>query len=92
VIHSYRHRFGLVPGDPALENIERLLAEQPPITVPTVALEGGADGVSPIGSDNHLDHFFSGPYQREVIPEVGHNLPQEAPLDFAAAIFSVLRH
>jgi len=92
VIHSYRHRFGLVPGDPALEDIERLLAEQPTIAVPTVALEGGADGVSPIGSDAPLDHFFSGPYQRDVIPFVGHNLPQEAPLDFAAAIFSVLRH
>lgn len=92
VIHSYRHRFGLVPGDPALENIERLLAEQPSISVPTVALDGAADGVSPIGGDEHLDHFFSGPYQREVIPVVGHNLPQEAPHDFAAAIFSVLRH
>ena len=47
VIHSYRHRFGLVPGDPAVEDTERRLAAQPPIAVPSIALDGGGDGVMP---------------------------------------------
>src|SRR6516162_4747845 len=47
VIQSYRHRFGLAPGDPSLEAIEERLAAQPPITVPTIVLHGACDGVSP---------------------------------------------
>ncbi|MFC3108526.1 alpha/beta fold hydrolase [Undibacterium arcticum] len=90
VIHSYRHRFALIPGDPAVENTELLLVAQPPITVPTVVLDGGGDGVSLVGGSEHHDRFFTGPYQRRVIPVVGHNLPQEAPHDFAAAILSVI--
>ena len=90
VIHSYRHRFSLVPGDPAVENTELLLAAQPPITVPTVVLDGGGDGVSLIGGSEYHDRFFTGPYQRRVIPVVGHNLPQEAPHDFTTAILSVI--
>ena len=49
VIHSYRHRYALVPGDPAVEETERRLATQPRISVPTVALDGGGDGVTPSG-------------------------------------------
>jgi pimeloyl-ACP methyl ester carboxylesterase len=73
-----------------VENTELLLVAQPPITVPTVVLDGGGDGVSLIGGSEHHDRFFTGPYQRRVIPVVGHNLPQEAPHDFAAAILSVI--
>ncbi|PUA18750.1 alpha/beta fold hydrolase [Glaciimonas sp. PCH181] len=91
VIHSYRHRFGLVAGDPTVEHIEQLLTKQPIITVPTVTLEGGGDGVSAIGGAEQHGRYFSGPYQRQVIPLIGHNIPQEAPHDFAAAIFSVLQ-
>jgi hypothetical protein len=47
VIQSYRHRFGLVPGDPALAGIEAALAAQPPITVPTLTFDGADDGVRP---------------------------------------------
>jgi pimeloyl-ACP methyl ester carboxylesterase len=90
VVHSYRHRFALIPGDPAVENTELLLAAQPPITVPTVVLDGEGDGVILTGGSEHHDRFFTGPYQRRVIPVVGHNLPQEAPHDFAAAILSVI--
>jgi pimeloyl-ACP methyl ester carboxylesterase len=90
VIHSYRHRFGLVPGDPDVEDTERRLTAQPRIAVPTIALEGGGDGVAPIGGSEHHARFFSGPYERRVIPLVGHNLPQEAPEAFAAAVLSVL--
>ena len=90
VIHSYRHRFGLVPGDPTVEASEQLLAAQPKITVPTIVLDGGGDGVmAPEGAARHAV-FFSGPYERRVIPAVGHNLPQEAPAEFAAAVQALL--
>jgi pimeloyl-ACP methyl ester carboxylesterase len=89
VIHSYRHRFGLVAGDPALEDTERRLAAQPPITVPTIVLHGHDNGVNPVrGSERH-DRHFSARYQRRVIPAVGHNLPQEAPAEFADAVLSL---
>jgi pimeloyl-ACP methyl ester carboxylesterase len=90
VIHSYRHRHGLVSGDPAVEDIERRLTAQPRIAVPTIALDGGGDGVMPVGGSGQHDRFFTGKYERRVIPQVGHNLPQEAPEDFAAAVLSVL--
>jgi pimeloyl-ACP methyl ester carboxylesterase len=89
VIHSYRHRFGLAPGDPAVESTELLLAAQPRIGVPTIALDGGGDGVSLSGGSEQHARFFSGPHQRRVIPVAGHNLPQEAPHDFAAAILAL---
>ena len=90
VIHSYRHRYALVPGDPEVEDIEARLANRVLITVPTVAMDGGDDGViSPQGCAGH-ERFFTGPYRREVIPSVGHNLPQEAPEEFTAAILSLL--
>jgi len=79
VIQSYRHRFGLAPGDPSLDAIERRLAAQPMITAPTIVLHGACDGVSrPRSSEGHAG-FFSGPYQRRVVPVAGHFLPQEAP-------------
>jgi pimeloyl-ACP methyl ester carboxylesterase len=89
VIHSYRHRYGLAPGDPAVEDTERRLTTQPRITVPAIALDGGGDGVMQSdGSERHA-RFFTGQYERRVIPLVGHNLPQEAPKEFAAAVLSV---
>ena len=90
VIHSHRHRYALAPGDPAAEDTERRLATQPRIPVPTVALDGGGDGVIPSGGSERHARFFSGKYERTVIPRVGHNLPQEAPQDFAAAVLSVI--
>ncbi len=86
VIHSYRHRYGLVAGDPSVDDIEHRLLAQPAIRVPAIALHGNADGVTPApGSVGH-ERFFSGRYERRVIPEAGHNLPQEAPAEFSAAI------
>ncbi len=90
VIHSYRHRFGLVPGDPAVEDIEQRLAAQPRIGVPSIALDGGGDGVMPLGGSQRHDRFFAAQYERRVIPLVGHNLPQEAPQEFAAAVSSLV--
>jgi pimeloyl-ACP methyl ester carboxylesterase len=90
VIHSYRHRFGLVPGDPAVEEIEQRLIKQPKISIPSIALDGEDNGVlSPDGSKNHQP-FFTGSYERRVIAGVGHNLPQEAPQEFAQAVLSLL--
>ncbi len=90
VIHSYRHRFGLVDGDPALEDIERRLVAQPPIGVPTVVLHGRDNGVHPVASSESHEGRFTGGYERRVIPRVGHNLPQEAPAEFAAAVLSLI--
>jgi pimeloyl-ACP methyl ester carboxylesterase len=90
VIQSYRHRFGYAAGDPALETIEQRLAEQPTIRVPTIVLHGEGNGVSlPDTSETHA-RFFSGPYQRRVIPVVGHNIPQEAPRVVVAAVLDML--
>lgn len=90
VIHSYRHRFALVAGDPAAEDTERRLAAQPPIGVPAVVLHGSDNGVLPAGVSEAHARFFTGGYERRLIPGVGHNLPQEAPGDFAAAVLSLL--
>ena len=89
-VQSYRHRFGYAPGDPALEAIERRLAARPKIAVPTIALQGEADGIMPPeGSEKHAS-FFTGPYRRRVLPKIGHNPPQEAPQAFADAILELL--
>ena len=87
VIHSYRHRFALVAGDPALEAIERRLAAQPNITVPTVTLDGAADGIRPGSTAAHAAHF-TGRHEHRVIDNAGHNLPQEAPRAFAEAVLT----
>ncbi len=86
VIHSYRHRFGWAPGDPDLEAIEVRLSAMPQIGVPTIALHGAADGVAPVQATERHARFFSGPYQRRVIPEAGHFLAWEAPDAIVAAV------
>ena len=89
VIHSYRHRFGGIAGDPALEPVESRLAGQPDITVPSIVLQGAEDGVDPPGTtDNDAPHF-SGPYERRTVADAGHNLPQEAPAAFADAVLAL---
>jgi len=90
VIHSYRHRFGLVPGDPAVADVERRIAAQPPITVPTISLDGTADGVRPWEPAAANAHCFTGPRQHRVLPGIGHNLPQEAPRAFADAVLALM--
>jgi pimeloyl-ACP methyl ester carboxylesterase len=90
-IQSYRHRYGNAAGDPTLEEIERRLAQQPKITVPTIALQGEADGVHPPESSTHHAAFFAGRYERRVLPRIGHNPPQEDPASFAAAVLELMR-
>jgi pimeloyl-ACP methyl ester carboxylesterase len=77
-IQSYRHRFGYAPGDPSFEPIERQLAAQPKITVPTIALQGESDGVHPPDASAHHGAYFTGPFQRHILPKVGHN-PRRKP-------------
>ena len=84
VIHSYRHRYGLVPGDPAYAAIEEKLAAQPPISVPTISIDGDADGVNS-GTAHHAVRF-TGPHGHRIFHAAGHNLPQERPVEWARAI------
>jgi len=91
VIHSYRHRFGLVPGDPALADVEARLAPQPKITVQTVVLEGAASGIYDVGGPAKDAGMFTGPRESRVIAGVGHNVPQEAPREFAAAVLALVK-
>ena len=88
MIHSYRHRFGLAPGDPSVEETEQRLTKLPKISVPSISLDGLDDGVAPLGGSAGHFHFFNGKYEHRVIPGVGHNLPQEAPREFAEAVLS----
>ena len=90
VIQSYRHRYRYAPGDPALEPIEQALAAQPKISVPTIVLHGEASGIGPPAQSAQHARFFTGPYQRRVIPVAGHNLPAEAPREFAGALVELL--
>jgi pimeloyl-ACP methyl ester carboxylesterase len=91
VIHSYRHRYGLVAGDPAYADSERRLAAQPVITVPTITFDGTDDGVrDPAPAQAHA-RFFAGARSHRIVPGVGHNMPQEAPRVFANAVLELLR-
>jgi pimeloyl-ACP methyl ester carboxylesterase len=90
-IQSYRHRYGNAAGDPVLNEIERRLAAKPKIAAPAIALQGEADGVLPPELSEKHAAFFTGPYQRRVLPRIGHNPPQEAPRVFADAVLELVR-
>jgi pimeloyl-ACP methyl ester carboxylesterase len=90
VIHSYRHRYGLAEGDPRYADIQRRLATLPPITVPAITLDGDADGVARVTDGSPSAAKFSGRRIHRVIPGAGHNLPQEEPEAFAAAVMEVV--
>ncbi len=89
VIHNYRWRLGLTEGEPKYDDLEKRLAQGPVITVPTITLEGDANG-APHPDARSYASKFSGRYEHRVIRGgVGHNLPQEAPEAFAKAIVDV---
>jgi len=90
VIHSYRHRFGLADGDPHYAELQRKLATLPPITVPAITLDGAGDGVVPATDGSASAAQFTGRRTHRVVPRAGHNLPQEAPEAFAAAVMQVM--
>lgn len=91
VVHSYRHRYALVPGDPTYAGIEAKLAQQPVITVPTITLDGADDGVRPPADASVHAARFSALRDHRVLNGVGHNLPQEAPQEFAMAVLELVR-
>ena len=89
VIHNYRWRLGLADGESKYDELEKRLAESPVIAVPTITLEGDANG-APHPDPGVYAKKFSGKYShRTVTGGVGHNLPQEAPQPFAQAIIDV---
>ena len=91
VIHSYRHRFGLAGGDPQYADLQRRLASPPTISVPAVTLDGDSDGVLPASDGRASAAKFTGRRIHRVIPGAGHNVPQEAPEAFAAAVMEVMK-
>jgi pimeloyl-ACP methyl ester carboxylesterase len=89
VIHNYRWRLGLAEGEPKYDDLEKRLAAAPVITVPTITLEGDANG-APHPDASSYAKKFSGKYAHRVVEGgVGHNLPQEAPQAFAQAVVDV---
>jgi pimeloyl-ACP methyl ester carboxylesterase len=89
VIHNYRWRIGLAEGEPKYDDLEKRLAQAPVITVPTITLEGDANG-APHPDPSSYAKRFSGKYaNRTITGGIGHNLPQEAPEAFAKAIVDV---
>jgi pimeloyl-ACP methyl ester carboxylesterase len=90
VIHNYRWRLGLADGDPQHDDLEQRLAQAPVIAVPTITLEGDANG-APHPDPASYAGRFSGSYEHRTIEGgVGHNLPQEAPDAFSQAVLDVL--
>jgi len=88
-VHNYRCRIGLAKGEPQYDDLDKRLAEFPVITVPTITMEGDANG-APHPEPGSYAKKFSGEYQHRTIKGgVGHNLPQEAPQAFAKAIVEV---
>jgi pimeloyl-ACP methyl ester carboxylesterase len=90
VTHSYRHRFGLAEGDPRYQPTEDLIAAMSPIGVPVAVLESGSDGVLGPSASGDRDEF-TGYYEYALLPGTGHNVPQEALQEFAAAVLSLAR-
>ncbi|HET6889522.1 MAG TPA: alpha/beta hydrolase [Pyrinomonadaceae bacterium] len=89
VIHNYRWRLGLAEGERKYDDFERRLAQGPNITVPTITLEGDANG-APHPDPSAYAKKFSGKYlHRTINGGIGHNLPQEAPQEFANSIIEV---
>jgi len=89
VIHNYRWRLALVEGEPKYDDLEKRLAAAPVISVPTITLEGDANG-APHPDASAYAQKFSGKYShRTITGGIGHNLPQEAPQAFAQAVVDV---
>jgi len=89
VIHSYRHRMGSMDGYAPYADVERRLATLPVITVPAITLDGKADGVIPANDAKVSASRFSGPRTHRLVDGAGHNLPEEAPKEFADAVWEL---
>jgi pimeloyl-ACP methyl ester carboxylesterase len=92
VIHNYRWRIGLAKGEPQYDDLEKKLAAAPVISVPTITMEGDANG-APHPGDASYRGKFTGKYEYRLISGgIGHNLPQEAPTAFVQAVIDVDAH
>jgi pimeloyl-ACP methyl ester carboxylesterase len=92
VIHNYRWRLGLAEGESRYDDLENLLSKNPVITIPTITLEGDANG-APHPDPGTYRNRFAGRYShRNLSGGIGHNLPQEAPHEFAQVIVDVDRY
>jgi len=91
VVHSYMHRTASVAGDPRYDSVEERLSAQPAISVPTIVLHGADDGVGLVSSSENHGRYFAGPYERRVIADAGHNVPQEKPREFADAVLALCK-
>jgi pimeloyl-ACP methyl ester carboxylesterase len=90
-VSNYRWRLGLAPGEARYDSLERQLAAFPEVTVPTITMEGDGNG-APHPDPKNYAKKFPGKYQhRDLAGGIGHNLPQEAPRDFARAILDVAK-
>jgi pimeloyl-ACP methyl ester carboxylesterase len=89
-VQSYRHRYRNAPGDPALESLEDRLAGRPMIAAPTIVLHGTCDGVGPPEQSERHAQYFTGRYERRVIPVAGHFLSRERPDAVVTAVRDLL--
>jgi pimeloyl-ACP methyl ester carboxylesterase len=90
VIHSYRHRWAFVEGDPRYEALERRLNPAPAISVPTLLLHGAADACNDPSVSEGKEHFFTGRYVRKLLPGVGHFPQREASSDVCREVLAWL--
>jgi pimeloyl-ACP methyl ester carboxylesterase len=89
VIHNYRWRLSLAPGEAQYDDLEARLASGPVIDVPTITLDGDADGVVPASDGSSYAKKFTGRRTHRIVKGAGHNLPLEAPAAFAKAVVDV---
>jgi pimeloyl-ACP methyl ester carboxylesterase len=89
VIHNYRWRLGLVEGESKYDDLEKRLAQSPVITVPTITLEGDANGAPHLEPSAYANKFTGKYEHRTIAGGIGHNLPQEAPAAFAQAVVDI---
>lgn len=91
VIHNYRWRLGLAEGESKYDDLEKRLAQAPVIAVPTITLEGDANGAPHPDPSSYAKKFVGKYEHRTITGGIGHNLPQEAPQAFAQAVIDVDR-
>ena len=89
VVHSYKHRFGIVAGDPKFDLIEKDLSKQPKISVPSITIDGETDGVSELSNISKIKQKFSAHIRHQILPNIGHNVPQEDPKNFSRAVLEL---
>jgi pimeloyl-ACP methyl ester carboxylesterase len=89
VVHNYRWRLSLAPGEARYQELEKRLAASPVISVPSITLDGDSDGITPASDGSSYAKKFSGRRAHRVVTGAGHNLPQEAPQAFVDAVLEV---